>query len=172
MTRMAFAIFAAVAIVGPVRAADLVNIPFKVVQAAFKTAECTRELQDEPRENVQELGGRLKLVEVYCWSAAYQAGSIFFAVNPAQPEKARLLRFQWWGNKRLMPVYSLTSPDFDPKTRKLGSTHKGRGVGDCGSAGEWKWTGMNFTLMRFWHKDACDGQPFDDDKKWLVYSRK
>lgn len=163
---------AVVSVAGPARAADPVNIPFDVVKKAFETAECTIELKDEPRENVEELGGGLKLVEVYCWRAAYQAGSIFLVANPAQPEKARLLKFQWWSNKKLNSVYSLTEPDFNPATKQLKGFHKGRGVGDCGSIGEWKWVSGNFNLKRFWHKESCDGQPFDDEKKWLVYRRR
>jgi len=171
MMRIVFVLLAVVSICMPARA-DSIKIPFQQVEAAFKTAECTNELKDEELENVSDLGGGLKLVEVYCWRAAYQAGSIFLAVNPAQPEKARLLKFQWWSNKRLNSVYSLTEPDFDPAAKTLKSFHKGRGVGDCGSIGEWKWSKGNFDLTRFWHKENCDGQPFDDEKKWLVYRRR
>jgi hypothetical protein len=169
--RIAFAVLAVLSICLSARA-DGIKVPFKLVEAAFKTAECTNELKDEELENVEDLGGGLKLVEVYCWRAAYQAGSIFLVANPAQPEKARLLRFQWWSNKRLISVYSLTEPDFDPATKTLKSFHKGRGVGDCGSIGEWTWGNGNFNLKRFWHKEPCDGQPFDDEKRWLVYRRR
>lgn len=165
-------IFAAASFAGHARAADPVKIPFKVVEAAFKTAKCTNELKDEELDNVSDLGGGLKLVEVYCWRAAYQAGSIFLAVDPKAPGKARLLRFQMWGKQRSTAVYSLTSPDFDPQTKKLASFHKGRGMGDCGGMGEWKWTGANFKLTGYWFKENCDGQPFDDDKKWRVFPPK
>jgi hypothetical protein len=176
MIRLAVAIvagiFTAVSFASAARAADPVNIPFDVVKTAFETADCTTELKDEPRENVEELGGGFKLVEVYCWRAAYQAGSMFLVLEPARPEKARLMRFQWWSNKKLISLYSVTEPDFDPRTKMLKSFHKGRGVGDCGSIGEWKWNKGNFDLTRFWHKEPCDGQPFDDEKRWLVYRRR
>jgi hypothetical protein len=40
MNRIALAVLVAVSIAGPVRAADPVTIPFKVVQAAFKKVTC------------------------------------------------------------------------------------------------------------------------------------
>ena len=169
MTRKALAILVFVLFAGHARAADPVTIPFQLVEAAFKSAECTNELTDEPRTDVEDLNGRLKLVEIYCWKAAYQSGSIFFAVDPAAPEKARLLRFQVWSKKGLVWTYSLTEPDYEPKTKKLSSFHKGRGVGDCGSMGTWKWLNGDFKLAGYWFKENCDGTPFDNDKKWRVY---
>ena len=84
--RFALAVLATVAVIGPVRADDPIKIPFSVVEAGFKKAECTNDdLKDEERTEIEDLGGGLKLVEVYCWRAAYQAGSIFFAVDPKAP---------------------------------------------------------------------------------------
>ena len=111
------------------------------------------------------------IVEVYCWRAAYQAGSIFFAVDPKAPDMARLLEFQELGGKRLIKGYSLTSPDYDEKRRTMASFHKGRGVGDCGSLGEWKWSGKEFRLTGFWRKPNCDGQPFENSRRWRVFPK-
>jgi Protein of unknown function (DUF1176) len=171
MIRIAIAVVAVIALAQTARASDPIKIPFTVVQSVFKTAKCTIELQDEERTEVEELGGGLKLVEIYCWRAAYQAGSIFLAVDPKAPEKARLLRFHEWSSdrKRLISVYSLSNPSFDAAKKTMHMGHKGRGMGDCGVAGQWTWTGKDFMLTRFWNKPDCDGQPFDDDKKWQVY---
>ena len=140
MMRIAFALLAAISICASARADDPIKIPFSVVQAAFKKAKCTIELQDEERTEVEDLGGGLKIVEIYCRRAAYQAGSIFLAVDRKAPAKARLLLFNEWDSekKRLITVY-------------------------------WKWTGRDFMLTRFFSKPNCNGQPFDDDRKWQVY---
>src|SRR5262249_26551367 len=115
MIRIALAVFVIAAMAQSARAADPIRIPFPVVQAAFKKAECSIELQDEERTEVEELGGGLKLVEIYCWRAAYQAGSIFLAVDPKALDKARLLQFNEWSNqkKRLVAVSTLSNPGFD-----------------------------------------------------------
>ena len=171
MIRLAFGCLAAASVAAQAWAADPIKIPFPVVQAAFKKAECSIELQDEERTEVEELGGGLKLVEIYCWRAAYQAGSIFLAVDPKAPERARLLRFHEWSSdkSRLVTVYALSNPSFDAASKRMHMGHKGRGMGDCGVVGQWKWTGQDFMLMRYWNKPDCDGQPFDDDRKWQVY---
>ena len=171
MIRIAVVIATAVAFAATALAADPIKIPFPVVQAAFKKAECSIELQDEDRTEVEDLGGGLKLVEIYCWRAAYQAGSIFLAVNPKAPDKARLLRFHEWSTQknRLYTVYALSNPSFDAARKTMHMGHKGRGVGDCGVVGEWKWTGQDFMLIRYFSMSDCDGNPFDDDRKWQVY---
>jgi hypothetical protein len=153
------------------------NIPRAVITAAMKKADCSRPLKDA-LEGIEAstLGPKLKLVEVSCWLAAYQGGSILFAVDPAAPAKARLLRFQDFDGKKLRSTYSLTMPSFDEEKKVLRSFHKGRGMGDCGSAGEWTWGGAEFKLTGYWIKDACDGEPMEDEgdgaEKWRVYPPK
>jgi hypothetical protein len=148
------------------------------VAAGMKRADCSRSLKDamEGINVMADLAPKLRLVEVPCWSAAYQAGSIVFVVDPAAPAKARLLRFQAWDGKKLTSTFSLTLPDFDAEKKTLRSFHKGRGLGDCGTIGEWTWAGSDFKLTGTWIKDPCDGEPFDDDEaaaeKWRVYPPK
>jgi hypothetical protein len=158
-----------------VSAQEKVQLPKALVEDAFKKAECEVELDEAIRdlESAGELSGGLKLVEVACWRAAYNFGSILFALDSAAPEKARLLEFRTLGEKnKLISTHQLSSPGYNEKTKILSSFHKGRGVGDCGSSGEWRWTGKDFELKRYWNKDKCDGQPFEVDEqptRYLVY---
>ncbi len=155
--------------------AQPIALPKALVADAFKKADCQIEIDEAVKdlESIGELSAGLHLVEVYCWRAAYNFGSILFAVNSKEPEKAQLLRFKTLGKKgKLIDTYQLSSPSYDEKTKKLGSAHKGRGVGDCGSVGEWRWGGQDFVLARFWNKSDCDGQPFDVEEqpaRYLVY---
>jgi hypothetical protein len=161
------------------QAQQTISLPKTLVADAFKKAECDVEI-DEVIKDLEiggELSGGLKIVEVSCWRAAYNFGSILFAVNPKEPAQARLLRFKTLGEGgKLIDTYQLSSPSYDVKTKKLGTAHKGRGVGDCGSVGEWRWRGKDFVLTRYWNKDECDGEPFFDDEnhpeKYLVYPKK
>ncbi len=148
--------------------AEAVKIPLSVIEAGWKQAKCDVDLKDEERQ-ADPLGGGLLIVEVYCWRAAYQAGSIFFAVDPKATEKARLLTFPTWNGKRLVQDTSITSADYGSKGRTMASFHKGRGVGDCGSVAYWKWSGNAFKLTRQFRKSNCDGNPFDESRRWQVY---
>ena len=152
--------------------AEPVPVSHKAIEAGWKQAECSVELKDEKERDGEDLGNGLKLVEVTCWRAAYQAGSILFAVDPKKPDEARLLRFQTWNGKKFEPAFSLTDPSYDPKTKKLTSAHKGRGVGDCGSIGNWAWSGSEFKMTAYWNKDKCDGKEFDTAKRWQVFPKR
>lgn len=150
--------------------AQSVSVPPGVVAAAFGTADCSIDSKDAAAGGqAPSLTGDLRLVEFYCWRAAYQAGSIFFAVDPAAPDKARLLQFPIWTDKGIQPSYSLTTPSYNAATRTMRMTQKGRGVGDCGDIGEWRWKGSAFELLRFWSKPNCDGKPFAERRRWQVY---
>src|SRR5262249_20831232 len=142
-------------------------VPRNVITAAMKKAACTLPLKDALEGiDVSTLDDKLKLVEVPCWRAAYQAGSILFALDPKAPAKARLLSFQNWNGKTIGPTSNLTMPAFEEATKILSSFNKARGLGDCGTIGEWHWEGTDFKLTGIWVKDNCDEEPFDgaDDK--------
>ncbi|MCW5680844.1 MAG: DUF1176 domain-containing protein [Xanthobacteraceae bacterium] len=152
-------------------AAQNITLPSDVVASARKQAECEVNDEEKDIEPAGALGSGLVLVEVPCWRAAYNFGSILFAVDPKDLSKARLLRFRTLGAKRkLIDTYQLSSPGYDEKQKILNSFHKGRGLGDCGTSGEWRWDGKDFVLTRYWHKEDCDGQSFDgDEARYQVY---
>lgn len=160
------------------QAQQTISLPKPLVADAFKKADCDVEIDEviKDLEFAGDLTAGLKLVEVSCWRAAYNFGSILFAVNPKEPAKARLLRFKTLGEGgKLIDTYQLSSPSYDEKTKRLGSAHKGRGIGDCGSVGEWQWRGKDFVLTRSWNKDECDGESFEVDElpdRYLVYPPK
>ena len=148
-------------------------VPQKLIAKVLEQPECTvtpKEAADSVE--MSDLGKGLKLITISCWRAAYNFGSVLFAINPAALEKARLLSFQIYSQKKFVRTYQLSNADYDEKKHTLASLHKGRGAGDCGSIGEWKWTGTDFKLTGDWFKEDCDGEPFDSEKKWRVYPRK
>lgn len=156
------------------QAQETIKIPFDVVEAGFKKAACSLDLKDEAREVAGALGGGLVLAEVYCWRAAYQTGSIFFIADPKAPEKARLAQFPSWPGRanRAVVDYTLSNPGYDPAKKIVSMGHKGRGLGDCGTAAEWRWSGKEFVLKAAWNKPKCDGRPFEEARRWQVYPRK
>lgn len=147
------------------------TLPRAAIEDGFKKAECTVDLEAAAKDPQSfDLGAGKTLFLVSCWRAAYQSGSIALVAERAGPP--RLLTFQSWNGKRLVPIASLTEADFDPTKKTLGSYHKGRGIGDCGSIGEWKWTGSEFKLAKYFSKEKCDGRPFDGGRRWQVFPRR
>ena len=166
------AFWLSVLVVPAAQAQNAPAVPQKLIAKALEQPECTVSPK-EAADSVElaDLGKGLKLVTISCWRAAYNFGSVLFALNPAAPEKARLLSFQIYSRKKFVRTYQLSNADYDEKKRMLSSLHKGRGVGDCGSIGAWKWTGTDFKLTGYWFKEDCDGMPFDGEKKWRVFPR-
>jgi hypothetical protein len=142
------------------------TLPRAAIEDAFKNnTDCTVPIEQaaEAPESF-DLGGGQTLFIVKCWGAAYQFGQIIFVMDAAG--KARPLTFQNWNGKRFAPAKSLTEADFDPNKKTMSSFYKGRGLGDCGSMGEWVWTGSEFKLAKFFHKEKCDGRLFSGEKRW------
>jgi hypothetical protein len=176
MFRFASILTAVIALQAAALAADL-PLPREVIEAGLKEPDCTLSLEEATAdlEPPQVLGGGLVLVEIPCWRAAYNFGSIFFAADPKAPERARLLRFRMWNGKAFEERTSLSGPSFDAEKKRLTSFHKGRGIGDCGSAGAWLWNGSEFALEGYWLKLKCDGKNFDPEeepRKWRVFPKK
>jgi hypothetical protein len=55
----------------------------------------------------------------------------------------------------------LINPSYDPATRTLSAFAKGRGLGDCGVAQTWTWTGQAFVLNREQVMSDCWGMVSD-----------
>lgn len=149
-------------------------LPGEIIRTAMDEADCWLPF-DEAEAYMQParpLAGELWLLEVPCWRAAYQAGSIFLTVSADEPDAARLLRFRVPDIDGFAHEPSLTFPDYDPGGLRITSLHRARGLGDCGSAGSWIWSQDAFILEAYWHKDDCDGilfDPFDEPEHWQVY---
>jgi hypothetical protein len=176
MIRMSSALGAAILTVSLITgggAAEKPAVPRPIIAAALKKAHCTLPASEAEIVGSERLSPRLEVVEVTCWRAAYNAGSILFAVPESRPQDAQLLTVERWEDGRIRRSYSVSSPGFDAKTRTLSSTHKGRGAGDCGTIQEMKWTGWHFRLLNAWSKDRCDGEMFEWDSrdKWQVFPK-
>src|SRR5262249_39829378 len=84
MTRSVWLAFALLMAAGVSAWAAPAPLPRPVITAVMKKADCSLPLKDALEGiNVSELDGKLKLVEVPCWRAAYQEGSITFVLDPA-----------------------------------------------------------------------------------------
>jgi hypothetical protein len=105
------------------------------------------------------------LVALACSSGAYNFGSDFWIVTSGDVAGAVPASFEAPGEK---PGNSLFNADFDRKTATLSFFYKGRGVGDCGDAGKYVWTGKGFALLEYAALGICRGVDVDD---WPVLWR-
>jgi hypothetical protein len=94
-----------------------------------------------------------------CWSAG--AYNIFYHFFLAEGDKAKPMVFELpsvigeTGNE-------LINPGLAEGGTTISSFYLGRGIGDCGSRGEWAWDGSKFRLIRYSAMDDCRGIPSND----------
>ena len=127
--------------------------------------------EDDERSQIEEvnpLGGGQFLYQFTCpdSSGAYNFLNVFLigpAGNVAALRPAVFRRPAALGNADSeAPSAGLINPSFDPQTMTLTSFNKGRGYGDCGTAGEWVWDGKSFQLALERAMGDCRRIPMDD----------
>ncbi|MGH6800995.1 MAG: DUF1176 domain-containing protein [Methylocella sp.] len=160
----------------PVAAADT-PIPQSLIEQGLKNSDCaaTYEQATEHLDPPHDLGEGKLLQEFLCRKEDYQYSGILFAYDEAQPGNARLQVFSFPKIRGFESKHSLTSPEFDAKEKMMTSFDKGRKNSVCGSAGEWKWSGREFVLTRYWLKVDCNRGRFDPKRRpdeWLIYPKK
>ena len=113
-------------------------------------------------DEVLPLGGDLDLVAIACTSGAYNFESVYTIVTAGDVNRARPAGFPVPDGQGGSPggvTDSLVNAGFDPATGRLGFFSKGRGLGDCGTTGQYAWTGGEFVLISWRSMPMCRGIP-------------
>jgi hypothetical protein len=144
----------------------------KVLLQKGKDSDCDDLSQDHLTEDdtVDALTPSLTLVGIACMRGAYQGSTQFWIVENGNILRASPVAFKEPGRsvKETSTTNELTMPDFDKETGSIGFFAKGRGLGDCGAAGVYVWTGKSFELSEYSALERCQGIPLDS---WPVLWR-
>jgi hypothetical protein len=116
-------------------------------------------------DEVYALDANRALVGLVCSTGAYNITTGFWIVNPADVSKAVPVRFD---APETTPGNTLVNADFDPSTGAIKFFRKDRGLGDCGAAGKYVWTGSTFVLASYAAMTPCRGIPSQD---WPILRR-
>lgn len=126
--------------------------PSAEVKALMATADCDAEPDfSDAGPEAYRLSADEVLWRIPCSAGAYNFTSLFVVADNRG------------GAARVAPLEAVddgmaVNAGYDPKTRMLSAYYKGRGVGDCGEADEWAWTGQSFAMTRSTFMPACRGQ--------------
>ncbi|MEP3630358.1 MAG: DUF1176 domain-containing protein [Hyphomicrobiales bacterium] len=110
---------------------------------------------------ISTLDDKNSVAVVPCSAHAY---NVTFNVYVIDHETKAAKRQQWAvysGFTGWIGTDRLTNVNFDQETKELFMVHKGRGAGDCGMTGLWKWGEYGFKMVSFHAKDDCDGKNDD-----------
>lgn len=131
--------------------------------AKEKSEECEgRDDSEFDMDDVSPLDVGRFLVAISCSSGAYNYEIIFSIVPGSDVGHARPARFPWPkvdGATGDEPTDRLINGGFDSASGRVGFFSKGRGLGDCGSSGEFAWTGEGFELVSWRVMPECRGVP-------------
>lgn len=120
-----------------------------------QAAECNRaERGDEPEAEAHRLDRDRTVLILSCGNGAYNFWSGIYLVERGRVRPAPF-DVPTADVETTHGVMMLTMPDFDRGV--LSSWHKGRGVGDCGTAADYAWDGTRFRLSREERMDECRG---------------
>jgi hypothetical protein len=115
------------------------------VEATTEAKQCRADTDFSPEIQKEVQSARLdastELWGVPCFVGAYNFGTRYFLTGPGG-SNPRLASFKGTGE----PEDVLTNAGYSAETRTLSQFAKGRGIGDCGVATTWTWTGREFTL--------------------------
>ncbi|HRJ68238.1 MAG TPA: DUF1176 domain-containing protein [Beijerinckiaceae bacterium] len=141
--------------------------PPAVVKLYLSEAEkaCDRDAK-EAKEASAYLAGRLSPTQVLyamqCWRAAYNFGAAFyvFKEGPGGGTATRAAfpaAFERATQGDVWPTHVLSNAEFDTDALEVTTFHKGRGIGDCGTAYSWRWTGTKFVPTAAKSMPICRG---------------
>lgn len=107
-------------------------------------------------DRVFPLDATHRLIALHCGLGAYNSATGYWIAGGNSGANARPASFP--GRKDNV----LVNTDFDPRTTEISYYGKDRGVGDCGSAGGYAWTGSAFVVTRLSAMEVCRGLPPDE----------
>jgi hypothetical protein len=125
-----------------------------VIEARKDSACETPEEEGEPEAFRLDARHSLVFVPLRCGSGAYNFLSGLFLVDDSG--RAVPARFDSDdGNEG--EDHWIYNSGWDPKTRRLGTYFKGRGIGDCGTTQTFAWDGSRFRLVEQTEMGECRG---------------
>lgn len=136
---------------------DSITVPHGLVQHHRADESCSPfEALASGRDSiVASLGNEQSIAVLPCWDGAYDFGSSVYLFGDQDYRQIFFAEYSdadaWYVSKHLVNV------NLDLETGTLSSFSRGRGLGDCGSAGTWQWTRSEFRLETYRYKEDCDG---------------
>jgi len=130
------------------------------VEDLAKVRDCRADTDFSPNFQYETQHYRLAadtvLWGVPCFMGPYNTGYLYVLTDEAGASP-RIVSLPTTGEA----METVINSDYSPATRRLDAFGKGRGMGDCGTAHQWIWTGQEFVLEHERLMEPCIGATAD-----------
>ncbi|MBX3579537.1 MAG: DUF1176 domain-containing protein [Rhizobiaceae bacterium] len=150
-------VIAAMSVTPLARSSDWPDLPAALAELHATSGDCDliEYLEYVGRETVVLEEGK-ELWFLPCYAGAYNFSFAAYVHEEDAYQRLRLAYYSDHASWRSVDV--LVNPQWDASTSTLTIYDMGRGIGDCGSRGEWRYAEGLLRLERFFHKADCDGE--------------
>lgn len=137
---------------------------------------CDSDLARSAKPDIHRLDARTVLFGFPCLQGAYQGSTAYYVTSDTASPRAQRIRLPRppvrpgpdQPREPAPPAHIVTGDDFSADLGEITEFAKGRGLGDCGTTGTWRWTGSGFALTSYSSMPVCGGLDPDD---WLTLFR-
>lgn len=145
---------------------SLAPATLEAVMAAFRAMPgdaCDQDDEERGPPSVDRLSARQLLVGVRCWRGAYNFSRTYFIVEEGERPTVRAASFSRPGGASETdsgspePDSIIVNGEYDPQSGLINHFSKGRGLGDCGTIGHWRWDGRAFLPTFYQSMPTCRG---------------
>ena len=154
---------------------DMAPPPQEVVDLVTRDKECHLYEGTNPLDMWEgtTLSSDVRVHLLPCFMGAYNLASIVVIEYRGEAEPASTYTQQFFASYGAdygwVGSSTLTNAFISPETGHLVHFHKGRGLGDCGTTGEWDWNGYIFAMVEYRVQEECNGTAPD---QWpVLYTR-
>jgi hypothetical protein len=148
----------------------------RLFDADLAKDECDADAAKTAKPQGYRLGARTLLFSFPCWRGAYQGTDAYYLYSETASPKAQRISLPrppvrptpGQAGEPMSPSHMVTGEGYDSDSGEIVEFAKGRGLGDCGSVGHWRWTGSGFALTHYSSMPECAGLDHDD---WLTLMR-
>ncbi len=135
----------------------------KEVMSLRKSSDCSVAKGEWQDKIIAPLDRTTTLILLSCGAGAYNYSYVPYIGRIERGKRSFTfapfdLAPDWGDDGAVQPT--LVNPSWNGPEGKLSSYGKGRGIGDCGSAQDWVWTGGQFTLVEAHAMPECRGSLF------------
>ena len=132
-----------------------------IVHGRQDDCEAAEDLPNGDEFIVAELSGERTMYFVPCYAGAYNFAHAAYTMSGSYVERSWFADYNDYSTWTATNV--LVNPYWDAATGTLSMFNRGRGIGDCGSTGEWRAVDGYLRMQRFTYKGECDAEGEPDD---------